>query len=120
MEFNDVCSICIEEIKSPITLKCEHTFCRDCILDYKKTLDINKQLGINPCLYGAPRCPCTNENSCLNRPCCTRDNEIMRNWELNDPYQYREWTIDESTSHFNSTFINQNLSCPLCRQEFEI
>lgn len=110
---NNICSICIDIISSPITLKCNHTFCSSCISNYKKS--INSSNGVNPCIYGAPRCPCNNENSCNDRPCCNLDNQIMRQWEIDNPYQFREWTIDESTSNYNSK--NKILTCPMCRQE---
>ena len=107
----DICSICLENIKEPYQLNCKHFFCSSCIIDYKNAIHVEK--NIDPCIYGAPRCPYNNNSSCINRPCCRLDFEIMKRWEMEYPLEYRDWNIDESTK----TKPIQKLSCPLCRKE---
>ena len=106
----DICGICLDDIVNPYQLNCNHVFCKSCIQDYKNS--INKDKYIDPCIYGAPRCPCNN-NSCINRPCCNSDTVIMKEWEDKSPFEYREWTIDESTLSKN---YKRLFYCPLCRE----
>lgn len=109
---SDECPICLDKIKNPLQLSCEHIFCSSCILSYKNTLSEEK--FIDPCLYGAPRCSCNNTTSCINRPCCILDTKVMKLWELKNPVEYREWTIDELVRSTSRT-TSQTFSCPLCR-----
>ena len=109
---DECCPICLDKIKTPLQLSCTHVFCSSCISNYKNYL--SAETCIDPCLYGAPRCSCDNETSCINRPCSILDTKVMKLWELNNPVEYREWTIDELV-RTTSRATSQNFSCPLCR-----
>ena len=77
-----------------------------CIQNYDYDNFIHQNKYVDPCLFGAPRCSCINSNSCLNRPCNNIDREIMRQWEMEEPIQYREWNIEESISVNRKGYIN--------------
>ena len=113
----EVCGICLENIQFSLELNCGHRFCSNCIQNYDNFIHQNKY--IDPCLFGAPRCPCINSNSCLNRPCNNIDREIMREWEMRDPIQYREWNIEESISVNRKGYVN-TMRCPMCRSKVDI
>lgn len=113
----EVCGICLENIQFSIELNCGHRFCSICIQNYDNFIHQNKY--VDPCLFGAPRCPCINLNSCLNRPCNNIDREIMREWEMKDPIQYREWNIEESISVNRKGYVN-TMKCPMCRSKVDI
>ena len=111
----EICCICFENISIPFKTDCNHLFCKKCIDRYKETT--KSVCFIDPCIYGAPRCPCNNLISCLNRPCNSLDNDIMKEWENNNPIQYREWTIEECT---NKDISYKEINCPLCRGKLNI
>ena len=113
----DICGICLENINNPVELNCKHKFCNRCIQDYDNFIHKNKY--IDPCLFGAPRCPCINSNSCLNRPCNSIDANIMRKWELEAPIQYRDWNLEESLNINKNSYVNI-MKCPICRSEINI
>ena len=108
----EICCICLENISSPFKTNCNHLFCKKCIQKYKEKIE--SITYIDPCNYGAPRCPCINSPSCINRPCNDIDKDIMKNWEINKPFQYRDWTIEECT---NTKEPYKQLLCPLCREQ---
>ncbi|KAH0577791.1 Zinc finger, C3HC4 type (RING finger) domain-containing protein [Spironucleus salmonicida] len=40
---NCICTICLDDIKTPISLNCGHVFCQDCILQLKKSQPGNQK-----------------------------------------------------------------------------
>ena len=79
---------------------------------------IDGEVGVDPCIFGAPRCRCVGA-SCIRRPCQgNNDAKLIAQWEVNEPHNHREWVEAEVLQSIKTARKpDQTLQCPVCRAE---
>jgi len=124
LEFTDTpqeCSVCYTvDIQMKFPTDCNHYFCIYCcrtLLYYQDDI-----YNICPIKYGCPPCKHyvkDSVKSCINRPCCDDDENILINWEENDYESFMDWNYNEFNyiNEENEYFVTKK--CPLCRKIYE-
>ena len=82
--------------------------------------------SIDPCVYGAPRCPCVTvegqPQTCLERPCGhTLDRSVLGQWQEDDPIAYQRWNTEECLLAIRAAqrgITGDDARCPVCRVEW--
>ena len=109
------------ELIEKIFSDCNHYFCIYCsrtLLYYQDDI-----YDICPLKYGCPPCKHYDKKnsvkSCINRPCCDDDEDILLKWEEDDYESFMDWNYEEFNyiNEENDFFVTKK--CPLCRKQYE-
>jgi hypothetical protein len=116
------CSVCYTvDIQMKFPTNCNHYFCIYCsrtLLYYQDDI-----YDICPLKYGCPPCKHYDKKnsvkSCINRPCCDDDEDILLKWEEDDYESFMDWNYEEFNyiNEENDFFVTKK--CPLCRKQYE-
>lgn len=120
---SEECVVCNEmnkQVKFPAN--CGHWFCVSCsrnILFWDET-----RYHLSPVPFGCPPCP----NGCINpvkgKQCyCENYDEVLEQWEQENPIQYKEYNDAEhlsiELSETTAGSIFNSKKCPLCRKKYK-
>ena len=118
------CVLCLEDVDDDDwrCRVCLQRWCAACHDIMVKRHEEDADVSLDPCPYGAPRCPCGGDDgsaaTCLRRPCHnSADRGIMLRWERDDPMAHRQWVEDETVASLRKCRRQQptGVTCPVCR-----
>ena len=124
---NDLCQICLEPIKSSVTLSCGHPFCYQCLFDYFKCKILEGCVNFN-CFYIAA----SDKNDSKAKSCSVKISEqcildvISKDILLSEKYTKFKYRLEHPNSRecprcnfaqLGST-ENPSMKCELCKLEY--